>query len=105
MTSPVSKVLEKAYLAQLETHFEKNKILSERQHGFKKGKSTVTALFDLVSEVYECLEHREKINLHLYDFSNAFGSFQPQLLTKKLKKYGILDEALACINLFLTDRT
>jgi Reverse transcriptase (RNA-dependent DNA polymerase) len=105
MTSPISKVLEKAFLAQLETHLEKNKILSERQHGFKKGKSTVTALFDLVSEVYGCLENREKINLILYDFSNAFGCLQPQLLTKKLEKYGLEGEALAWINSFLTDRT
>jgi hypothetical protein len=55
--------------------------------------------------VYECLENREKINLILYDFSNAFGCLQPQLLTKKLEKYGLEGEALAWINSFLTDRT
>jgi len=57
-----------------------------------KGKSTVTAHFDLVSEAYKCLENKEKM---MYDFSNAFGSLQPQLLTKKLEKYGLQDEALA----------
>jgi hypothetical protein len=44
--------LEKAFLARLEKHFNKNKILCDNQHGFKKGKSTVRALFDLVAE--EC---------------------------------------------------
>jgi hypothetical protein len=55
--------------------------------------------------VYECLENREKINLILYDFSNAFGCLQPQHLTKKLEMYGLEGEALAWINSFLTDRT
>jgi hypothetical protein len=33
----------------------------------------VTALYDVVTDVYDCLENKEKINLILYDFSNAFG--------------------------------
>ena len=32
----------------------------------------MTALYDVVTEVYDCLENKEKINLILYDFSNAF---------------------------------
>jgi exonuclease III len=105
ITSPVSKILEKAFLAQLVKHLENNKILSERQHGFQKGKSTVTALFDIVTEIYDCLENREKINLILYDFSNAFGCLVPQLLLKKLEKYGLRDQALSWIKTFLMDRT
>ena len=76
----------------------------DQQHGFKKGKSTVTALFDLVTEVYNCLENKEKINLILYDFSNAFGTLLPKLLLKKLERYGLQDQALAWIFTFLTDR-
>jgi hypothetical protein len=105
ITSPISKILEKAFLARLEKHFDKNKILTDNQHGFKKGKSTVTALFDLVTEVYDCLENKEKINLILYDFSNAFGCLLPELLLKKLEKYGLNDQALSWVNTFLTDRT
>jgi retron-type reverse transcriptase len=66
ITSPMSKILEKAFLTQLEKHLENNQLLSERQHGFQKGKSTVTALFDIVTEIYDCLENREKINQILY---------------------------------------
>jgi hypothetical protein len=105
ITSSISKIFEKAFLSQLEKHLEKNKILSDTQHGFRKGKSTVTALFDLVTEVYGCLENKEKINLILYDFSNAFGCLVPQLLLKKLEKYGLQNQALAWINTFLTNRT
>jgi Reverse transcriptase (RNA-dependent DNA polymerase) len=104
VNSPVSKILEKAFLNRLEKHFDKNNILTDSQHGFKKGKSTVTALFDVVTEVYNCLENKEKINLILYDFSNAFGCLVPQLLLKKLEKYGLNNQALAWVNSFLTDR-
>jgi uncharacterized membrane protein len=93
------------FLLRLETHLEKNKILSESQHGFRKGKSTVTALFEVVTEVYDCLENREKVTVILYDFSNAFGCLLPQLLLKKLERYGLQERALAWINTFLTDRT
>jgi len=54
MTSPFSKILEKAFLSRLENHLVENNILTDQQHGFTKGKSTVTALFEVVSEIYNC---------------------------------------------------
>jgi hypothetical protein len=30
-------------------------------------------LFDCVSEIYDSVENREKVNVILYDFKNAFG--------------------------------
>jgi hypothetical protein len=97
ITSPISKILEKAFLAQLSKHLDKHNLLSEQQHGFRKGKSTVTALFDLVTEIYSNLENRNKINLILYDFSNAFGCLVPKLLINKLKRYGLQGQALEWI--------
>lgn len=105
ITSPISKVLEKAFSTRLEKHLNENKIIADNQHGFRKGKSTVTALFDLVSVVYDSLENREKINLILYDFSNAFGCLLPQLLVKKLERHGLDGQALTWISSFLTNRT
>ena len=105
MTSPFSKILEKAFLSRLENHLVENNILTDQQHGFTKGKSTVTALFEVVSEIYNCLENKEKVNLILYDFSNAFGCLVPQLLLKKLERYGVCDEALSWVSTFLIGRT
>jgi Reverse transcriptase (RNA-dependent DNA polymerase) len=91
MTSPFSKILEKAFLSRLENHLVENNILTDQQHGFTKGKSTVMALFEVVSEIYNCLENKEKVNL-IYDFSNAFGCLVPQLLILRLnaKKTNLL---------------
>jgi len=105
ITSPISKIFEKAVLNRLENYFEGNDLLMQNQHGFRKKKSTVTALFDLVTEVFNSLEEREKINVILYDFSNAFGTLHPKLLVQKLKCYGLDDPSLAWMSSFLTDRS
>jgi hypothetical protein len=52
ITSAFSKVYEKAFLARLQKHFDQNNIINQQQHGFRKNKSTVTALFDFAQQVY-----------------------------------------------------
>jgi len=104
VTSAVSKILEKALLNRLDKYFGENNLLNSQQHGFRKGKSTVTALFDFVTEVFSSLEKRERVNAVLYDFSNAFGCLLPELLVKKLKCYGLDEKTLSWIYTFLTDR-
>jgi hypothetical protein len=104
ITSSFSKVYEKIFLARLEDHLKTNNCLTPEQHGFQKGKSTITALFDFVSESYSSLEARERLNVILYDFSNAFGTLHPLLLMKKLKIYGLCDKALSWMQSFLLNR-
>jgi len=104
ITSSFSKVYEKIFLHRLQFHFEHNNVINPQQHGFQKGKSTVTALFDFAQEVYSSMGAREKINVILYDFSNAFGTLYPQLLLRKLKIYGVTDDAISWLLCFLTQR-
>jgi hypothetical protein len=104
ITSQISKVFEKAFLNRLQSYFSENNLLSEQQHGFRKRKSTLTALFDFITPIYESMENRERINVILYDFSNAFGSLYPQLLIRKLKYYGLCDISLSWLTSFLLNR-
>jgi hypothetical protein len=87
ITSSFSKVYEKVFLARLQKHFDSNNIINQQQHGFRENKSTVTALFDFAQQVYGLIDAREKVNVILYDFSNAFGTLYPELLLQKLKIY------------------
>jgi hypothetical protein len=105
LTSSLSKVFEKAYLNRLTDYFAANELLLDNQHGFRQGRSTVSALFDVVTEVFKSLEKREKLNLILYDFSNAFGCLVPELLVQKLKLYGLDEMPLNWIKSFLTERS
>jgi Zinc knuckle len=54
--------------------------------------------------VYNSIGAREKINVILYDFSNAFGTLYPQLLLRKLKIYGVTEDAISWLLSFLTQR-
>jgi Reverse transcriptase (RNA-dependent DNA polymerase)/Endonuclease-reverse transcriptase len=104
ITSAFSKVYEKAFLARLQKHFDSNNIINQTQHGFQKNKSTVTALFDFATQIYSSIDARERVNVILYDFSNAFGTLYPALLLQKLKIYGVNDEAISWLHCFLTQR-
>jgi hypothetical protein len=78
---------------------------TDQLHGFRKNKSTITALYDMVTEIYDSVEMREKVNLILYDFKNAFGCLVPDNLLSKLKKYGLDDLSLSWLKGFFIDRT
>jgi len=104
ITSTISKVYEKIFLSRLEYHLKSNNLSIPEQHGFQKGKSTVTALYSLVTEIHSSIEARERINVILYDFSNAFGTLYPPLLLRKLKIYGLCDKALSWLQSFLLNR-
>jgi Reverse transcriptase (RNA-dependent DNA polymerase)/Endonuclease-reverse transcriptase len=105
MTSTSAKILEKCFLIRMDEYFNENDLLADGQHGFRKGRSTVTALFEMSTNIYEAMENKEKVNMHLYDFSNAYGCLVPEILIHKLKRYGFEDEALSWIESFLVRRT
>jgi hypothetical protein len=88
----------------MDKYFSENKLYSPNQHGFRKGKSTVTALFDICESIYLSLEKREKLNMILYDFSNAFGCLVPEILIQKLRCYGFDEKSLAWMHSFLIMR-
>jgi hypothetical protein len=104
LTSSVAKIIEKCFANQMDKYFSENKLYSPNQHGFRKGKSTVTALFDICESIYSSLEKREKLNMILYDFSNAFGCLVPEILIQKLRCYGFDEKSLAWMHSFLIMR-
>lgn len=106
ITSYFSKVYEKIFLNRLQHHFHHNNIIHPQKHNFQKSKSksTVKALFDFAQEIYSSINSRRKINVIFYDFSNAFGTLQPHLLLRKLKIYGVTEDAIAWLLCFLAQR-
>jgi hypothetical protein len=104
ITSSVSKVFEKVFLNRLEAHFNQNNLFCDNQHVFRKKRSTVTVLFDLVTEIYVSVEKLEKVNLIVYDFKNAFGCLVPDILINKLRAYSLDDVAISWVKSFLCDR-
>ena len=57
----------------------------EKQHGFKKGKSTLTAGLSIQSELTRALDKGNLITMASLDLSSAFDVVNIDLLIKRLK--------------------
>lgn len=100
----LSKIFEKCILNQLVDYFEVNKLLDNEQHGFRKNKSTITAIISFIENIIDKLENGEHIIATFLDMSKAFDSVSHFLLIKKLSTYGLAGKDLNLIKSYLEDR-
>jgi hypothetical protein len=86
------------------TNTVKNIIIDE-QHGFLKGKSTITNLFVLTEYVINCFEKNMEVDCIYTDLKKAFDRVDIiYKLCLKLSIVGIGDPLLSWINTYLTNR-
>ena len=105
LTSQVCKVLESIVREHIVEHLETNNILSNKQHGFREGRSCLTNLLELVESWTEILDEGNGIDVAYLDFRKAFDLVSHKHLIFKLEKYGIKNEILAWIASFLNQRS
>ena len=86
-------------------HLVSKGLLSSKQFGFIKGRSTVTQLLKFLDSCVETIVNGGVVDTIYLDFSKAFDSVPHRRLLGKLKSYGITGKLLKWIEAFLTDRT
>jgi hypothetical protein len=84
-----SKLLEKLFYNRLIAFIEKYEVLHSNQFGFRKSKSTSTALACVLSSLLNKSSSNTKTILALLDLKKAFDFINYDLLISKLKHYGI----------------
>lgn len=84
----LSKVLEKIVCNQIINYLENENILPPTQSGFRKKRSTATALLDVVDNMLLAQDQGMGTILVLLDFSRAFDAINIPLLLSKLSFYG-----------------
>ena len=89
--SPISalpffpKILERVIYNRRYTYLADNKILFNKQFGFKAGHSTGYALLDLIDQVSDSLNDKSYFVGIFIDLSKAFDTVDRKILLKKLQ--------------------
>lgn len=100
-----SKVLEKAALVRLRKHVEEHELQTKSQHGFTKGRSTNTAIIDLVETMIDQIEDGNTATGIFLDLSKAFDCLSHSLLLQKLRSIGVRGASAAWFTSYLGNRT
>lgn len=82
--SCVRKHFESMLKNRLDFFFEKNKIIPDSQHGFRRGKSTIDSISTLFTIVKRNLMDDKITMVSLYDISGAFDNVDVNLLLRDL---------------------
>ena len=99
------KLLERIIRSQLSAYLENNNILFKNQHGLRSNRSTSSAIFSFLKDLYE------NGNMHLtstcifIDFSRTFDSIDHDIFLRKLKLYRLSEQCINFLSSYIDSRT
>ena len=85
-------------------HLDEHKLLSDRQHAFRKRHSCETQLITVINDWAKILDNGGQVDTFILDFEKAFDTPAHELLKCKLYGYGIGGKTLKWIDSFLCFR-
>jgi Reverse transcriptase (RNA-dependent DNA polymerase) len=103
--SVFSKLLEKLFYNRLISFVDANNVLHHNQFGFRKDKSTSLALANVISSLIHKCNASLKTAFALLDLKKAFDFINHDLLSTKLKHYGIRGIPQQWLSSYLSKRT
>ncbi|KAI8426712.1 hypothetical protein MSG28_014418 [Choristoneura fumiferana] len=74
-------------MTQIGKFLENNDIISEAQHGFRRGRSTATALAEFTDYINECLDSRKQVVTVFIDFKKAFDTLEHEQLIQAMHEW------------------
>ena len=101
LTCVPCKLLEHIVCSNIMAHLDEYKLLSDRQHAFRKGHSCETQLTTVINDWAKILANRGQVDTLILDFEKAFDTPPHELLKSKLFSYGAGGKTLKWINSFL----
>ena len=105
LTCLCCKLLEHVFVSNIMKHVDKEKILTDCQHGFRARRSCETQLVTLVHDLTSAMDRETQTDMVILDFSKAFDRFPHKHLLRKLHHYGIGGHLHKWITDFLLGRT
>ena len=101
----ISKVLERAVHHQLMDYLERNKLLSDKQFGYRSKRSTELATALFVDSIRRSGDKGLLSGAVYLDLSKAFDTLDHSRLLEKMKSYGIIELALTWFTDYLFQRS
>ena len=104
LTCVPCKLLEHIVCSNIMAHLDEHKLLSDRQHAFRKRHSCETQLITVINDWAKILDIGGQVDTFILDFEKAFDTPPHELLKCKLYGYGIGGKTLKWIDFFLCFR-
>ena len=104
LTCEPCKLLEHIVCSNVMAHLDENKLLSDRQHVFRKGHSCEIQLTAEINDWAKILDNRGQVDTFILDFEKAFDTPPHELLKSKLFSCRIGGKTLKWIDSFLCFR-
>ena len=96
-----AKLLEKIVQSRLVRYLDENNIMSKCQFGFRKGRSTQQAIFEILKDAHCSLNRDGIMGLLFLDISKAFDSLDHKLLLSKLRKISLARNSMEWFTSYL----
>ena len=100
----ISKIFEKCMSGRILNFLLKFNLISEKQCGFLKGKSTEDAFLNLIEYVYNSLNSKHHCISLFIDLKKAFDTVNHDILLRKLQLYGVRGSTLSWKRSYLSNR-
>ena len=104
LTSIVCKLLERIICEDVLKHLEANNLICDQQHGFIRGKSTITNLLEALDVWTEALSHNLPVDVVFLDYAKAFDMVPHERLLAQIHTLGVKNNLHLWIRNFLTGR-
>ena len=105
LTSTIIKVFERIIRKQVVAFLTRQGHLKNMQHGFRSGRSCLSALLDVFDDLMHMLSSDTTVDMIYLDFSKAFDKVDHGILLHKIKDMGITGNLGIWFFQFITNRT
>ncbi|KAL8558457.1 hypothetical protein ACOMHN_052274 [Nucella lapillus] len=95
--------MEKMVRERVMDHLQRNQLISEEQHGFVPGCSTITQLLEVMDKHYR-RRGGGGVDVVYMDYQKAFDSVPHRRLLGKVRAHGVGGKVLGWIQDFLKER-